>query len=131
VGEATDGPASDLRVGDCVNDAHLMESGTEPTEVERVELVPCSQAHDLEVYEVFTLPGNDFPGSDNVRILADQRCLQSFPDFVGTAYDDSALTFAAYYPVQREWEISHDREVTCLVADPERRTVGTLARGGR
>lgn len=131
VDEATDSAAKNLRVGDCVNDPSLMESRTEPTEVETVEIVPCTQAHDLEVYEVFSLPGNGFPGSDNVRVLADQGCLESFPDFVGTAYQDSTLAYATYYPRQREWEAYHDREVTCLVADPERRTVGTLAGTGR
>src|SRR5690554_1114814 len=62
--------AFEIRVGDCFNDESTSSSG-EQAPVTGVHGVPCSQAHDNEVYAVFDLDLKTFPGEGMADIAFD------------------------------------------------------------
>lgn len=113
-----------IRVGDCLNEA------TAET-VSEVPVVPCDTAHDEEVFSEITLTGTEFPGDDAVQTQADEGCYAQFAEFVGLAYEESALEFYAYRPTEDSWTQLDDRIVSCIVYDPAGQTTGTLAGAAR
>jgi hypothetical protein len=114
-----------LDVGDCL--ATTGNHGTTST----VPVVECSQEHESEVYSRLVLDDDTFPGDDAVRDRAVTGCTQRFAEFVGIAYDDSSLDFAYYFPTRTSWERG-DRDIVCLVIDPQAASImGTLADAAR
>ena len=110
-----EGNVFELAEGDCFNDE-------ESEEVSDVEIVPCDEPHQNEVYAVVLIeepPELAYPGSDRVSDLAAQLCLEHFEDFVGLPYIDSLLDVSTLYPTQDSWESLDDREVICSLYDLE------------
>ena len=101
-----------IRLGDCLNGAAV---GL----VESMEGVPCSEAHDLEVYHAFNLPEQDgtYPGDDEVGVQAEDGCYRAFAPFVGMSYEDSVYGFNAMTPTRESWDELDDREVLCLLGN--------------
>lgn len=102
----------ELQAGDCFND---------PSEfgdvVFTVDAVPCSEAHDNEVYALipFTLTGTNFPGVTALQDFAYEECSgQPFSDYVGNDYFDSALEIFTFTPTEESWD-GGDRAVTCVL----------------
>ena len=116
--------AFSVKLGDCLNEP--IPAGTALQEVEEVAAAPCGQPHDGEVYAVFDLPDGDFPGDDAVGKAGEERCVADFEGFIGMPYDDSALEFFTYQPTEASWETQDDREIVCVVVDPNVKTTGTL-----
>jgi hypothetical protein len=56
-------------VGDCVDDQGLP--------------VPCRKRHHAEIYRVFELKGEAYPGADKVNARAERRCVKAFEGYVG------------------------------------------------
>lgn len=110
--------SQDLRLGDCFNDeaADEMLDG-EQIESGELEIVPCSQPHQLEVFYVHEIAGDEFPGEDAVIQMADEECITAFEPFVGMAYEESTLEVYYYYPVEMSWDILDDRSIVCAIAD--------------
>lgn len=106
--EATVLDAFDLQVGDCFND-----SGTE--EVRNVEVVPCTNGHDFEVYHQFELDNGSFPGTDAIEQAWVEGCLAQFEPFVGVGFDESRLDISAVFPTEASWEQLDDRVILCSV----------------
>jgi hypothetical protein len=102
-----------IREGDCFDDGDLTAE-----ELVEVAAVPCAEPHDNEVYAVFDIANQDetFPGDDSLAARANEACYQLFEDFVGIAYEDSALDFFPITPTKAGWE-DGDREVICAVYD--------------
>lgn len=126
-GEITDAGKADvftLSVGDCMN-------STSSEEVTDVPVVPCSDPHDTEVYDEFSLPDGEYPGKDEVYSAAEEGCYAEFSNFVGIAYEESTLEFSYFAPAQQSWEQGNDRLVSCLVVDPAEQVTGTLAGAAR
>ena len=136
---APDGPARDesgavteaatqgvtaLKVGDCLNSMELDEV------ISDVPFIPCDQEHDSEVFASKQLDGDTYPGDDAIGATADEFCYGEFEPFVGVSYEDSALDYVPLYPLEEGWTTGGDREVLCLVIDPDGVT-GTLAGAGR
>ena len=113
--EAGNVGAFDIRVGDCFNDTSASLSGAD--EVASVPAVPCADNHDNEVYAVFNISGDSYPGEDAVDSMAFDGCLDRFAPFVGRAYETSALDFFAMYPTRESWNQLGDREIVCAVYD--------------
>lgn len=68
------------RTGDCVMFDQVATSGTHPSRV-----VPCSEPHVVELVgdtEIHT-EGDRYPGSDQVRVLADKRCRELAARYLG------------------------------------------------
>ena len=113
----------DLEVGMCINDENLDDT------VSTIPLVDCDQAHDSEVYAIVTLPSGPYPGDDEVNVLADEACLDAFRPYVGTSYQRSLYYYAYYWPDKRNYAVG-DRDVICILFDPEGPIVGSLRDSG-
>ena len=122
------GNVFDIGEGDCFN-------YEESEEISDVELIPCDDPHQREVYAVVSIDvaaGMAFPGSSRVEEVSLNLCLERFDEFVGTTYYDSVLDIEAFYPTRDSWEDIDDREVTCLLYDIEDLYMeGTMRGSGR
>lgn len=127
-----------VQVGDCFN-------GTIPFAVESIDAVPCEQPHDHQAYAVFDIdPSPDpaatsttsttsedgtstttattvaaadeeYPGEARVQELGERGCLVAFGEYVGNAYETSALDIGLILPTEESWDAIDDREVVCTV----------------
>lgn len=105
-----------IRLGDCFNDVNGL--GTEEAgEVSSLPGVPCTEPHDNEVYAVFDVSFDEFPGDEQMAETAFGQCLDRFAGFVGTDYESSMLDITAMYPSSQSWSLQDDREVICAVYD--------------
>jgi hypothetical protein len=122
----TSAPANELRVGDC------LDAPTTST-FELVDLVPCAQPHDIEIYGRVQLPWGaaaEYPGNAAIEDLID-GCMPGFHGFVGYAYEWSELEVFAIWPDADRWAIG-DREMLCgVTALDGSPTTGTLRDAGR
>jgi len=118
--------AFQVRVGDCFDDG----SAFEDDEVSSVAGVPCSKPHDNEVYAVFDVAEQSFPG-EALAGMAHEGCLERFEGFVGNDYDSSSLDIATMYPSSESWQQQHDREVICAVYDVEAKKLTGSMKGTR
>jgi hypothetical protein len=105
-----------IQLGDCFDDTPA--SGADDSgEVTSLPGVPCAEPHDNEVYAVFDVDYEAFPGDDVMGQLAFDECLARFEGFVGAVYEDSSLDITALYPSSQSWGAQGDREVVCAVYD--------------
>lgn len=118
-GEGTDTDVFTIKVGDCLNDASAGD------EVSSVPTVPCSEPHDSEAYHAFNLPDGEYPGDANIQTAAGEGCVPAFDTYVGIAYQESKLDFAYYFPTTASWA-DGDREILCIVYDPNGQVTGSL-----
>jgi hypothetical protein len=105
-----------IRLGDCFNDTAALRTD-EGGEVSSLPGVPCSKPHDNEVYAVFDVGFDAFPGDEQMAGAAFEQCLERFASFVGTDYEVSTLDITALYPSSQSWSLQNDREVVCAVFD--------------
>lgn len=126
VTEAGQADAFNLVLGDCLDEPSLAADAEEGTEVSDVRVVPCSEAHDTEVFALFDLADGDYPGDDAVTVQADEGCYAAFADFVGLSYEESELDYYYLTPTEGSWNELDDREVACLIALPGEQVTGTL-----
>lgn len=107
-----------MKVGDCLNEP-------QGTEVSDVELVPCSQPHDYEVYDETTLPEGDYPSDLDAQ--AETFCVDAFKGFVGVDHSESTLDVTWFTPTEEGWKQEDDRLIQCMVFDPSGQTTGSLS----
>jgi Septum formation len=120
----SEGNVFSLEVGQCFEDPGSA------TEVSSVETLECDAPHDLEVYALFDLTGDDFPGELVVEESAVQGCYLQFSDYVGRDYETSMLDFSWLVPTSRSWG-DGDREVVCTLYDvDERPLTGSMKDSG-
>ena len=118
-----DGTTTDvftIKVGNCLN------FGDGTGEVTEVQVIDCASAHDSEAYQSVIMTDGDFPGATAVEDAAISDCTTSFVTFVGHDYESSVLDFSYYYPTEASWA-DGDREILCLVVDPNGKSTGSLA----
>lgn len=99
----------DLEVGQCFNDPGDNE------EVANVEIVDCTESHDNEVFHLFDVPGDEWPGDEAISASADEGCFNAFEGYVGTDYLSSEFFYAALRPTEQTWDGNDDREVVCFL----------------
>jgi hypothetical protein len=105
-----------IRMGDCFDNTMSLASD-EAGEVSSLPGVPCSEPHDNEVYAVFEVDYDSFPGDEFMSERAFESCLARFEGFVGVTYESSSLDITALYPSSQSWSMHNDREVVCAVYD--------------
>lgn len=112
--KAGDLDVTELRAGDCFD----MPAGSQNAlDVTEVKAVPCSGAHENEVYVATNYLGSDaYPGETAIWDYADQFCVAAFDTFVSTAYEDSLLDFGYFYPSEEGWA-QGDQAITCVLYD--------------
>jgi hypothetical protein len=124
-GDITEGGEADvfdIGVGDCMG-------GDAPQgNVTSVEAVPCDQPHDSEIYHSYTIPGDEFPG--DMSTITQEQCLPAFQQFIGMAYEQSAIEVTTLEPTAESWE-QGDRELLCVAVDPAGSVTGSLQGANR
>lgn len=107
-----------LKVGDCVNGL------ADQQEVSDLPAVPCTEAHQAEVFAILSLPRTDFPGDDALSGLAASKCSRALDELPGLPTEvaqDPALTISWLQPFEDDW-VGGDHRITCLVATDVART---------
>ena len=107
--------AFSMRLGDCFDNTRSFGSD-EAGQVSSLPGVPCSEPHDNEVFAIFDVDYDSFPGDEPMAELAFDQCLARFENFVGLEYESSVLDITALYPSAASWA-QEDREVICAVFD--------------
>ena len=105
-----------LRMGDCFTSEASTSGRT--VKLDDVTTVPCTDAHDGEVFAVAMHPaakGDPYPGDDAVADFAAAECLERFPAYTGSKYDDSDLDVASVRPDEDSWTEKDDRAVACVL----------------
>ncbi len=136
-----------------------LEEGTcfdDPEETQgilEVEVVPCDEPHDNEVFATLQLtdPGDlgavnaddtsadpnaeegdgedldevAYPGGAAVEGAALDRCTTAFPEPVAERYRDTDLVIGVLTPSEASWQ-DGDREVVCFVSSPDGVLTGSL-----
>lgn len=106
-----------LKVGDCMMEA---ASGL----LEDIDVVPCGEPHDQEVFYEITMDDGEFSEAD--VDTASQECIgDAYTSFVGAPFDNS-LDVYPITPTQQTWDELNDRVVQCVIADPAGQTTGSL-----
>ncbi len=106
------GNVFELEVGQCFNDPDDFEV------VSNVEMLDCSEPHDNEVYYLYDMTQDDFPGAAAVQDLVQIECIAKFDSYVGSEYLTSSLDIGAFFPTNETWD-QDDREVICFLYDRE------------
>lgn len=104
-----------LQSGDCFNDTDEL---TEGREVKDIALVPCTEAHDSEVFATIRQPdGTDasYPGDDALEDLSQRECLARLGAYVGAGYQGPQLGIATIGPRRESWEDRDDRGIVCIL----------------
>jgi hypothetical protein len=79
-----------------------------------VSIVPCTEAHDFEVYAVYDAPAGEYPGDEKIERIAGERCVAEFPAYVGLSFERSRLNSVTFKPDAKTWAID-DRRFICLL----------------
>ncbi|NNF49934.1 MAG: hypothetical protein HKN65_08755 [Woeseiaceae bacterium] len=102
-----------MRLGDCFDNTRSF-AADEAGQVSTLPGVPCSEPHDNEVFAIFDVDIESFPGDEPMAEMAFDQCLARFENFVGLEYESSVLDITALYPSSSSWA-QDDREVICAI----------------
>ena len=119
--EAADASAFAIHPGDCVNDIDLED------EFDTIPIVGCDLPHDSEVYASVLMDDGEFPGQDAIDVKAEADCAAEFATFAGIDAATSYYQYSYYSPTFDSWNNLDDREILCIVYDPNAQTTGSLA----
>jgi hypothetical protein len=122
--EAEDETVFDLQVGDC------LVGETAGEELSEVPTVDCAEPHDSEVFHIATIDAEELPPPAEMESITQEECIAEFQNFVGMAYEESALEVTTLEPTQESWDAG-DRELVCMVVDPAGQTTGSLQGANR
>ncbi|AEF41142.1 hypothetical protein AS9A_2695 [Hoyosella subflava DQS3-9A1] len=109
----------DVQVGDCLLGPE--EASTPGT----VAVVPCDEPHQQEIFAIYQLDGTEFPGDNEVQETARDGCRDEFQAFTGTEEESSKYVLNFLYPTEVTWA-GGDREVVCMILDPDGPVSGSL-----
>jgi hypothetical protein len=124
------GSASDLSVGDCIDEP----TGT--SDITDVQHQPCNEPHDGEVFAVLNhtaAPGDVYPPTSEFQDLVSDECLPALEAYTARTYDEvyaAGLDVSFLYPSSSSWS-ENDREVSCfIVKTDESKITGSVRAGG-
>lgn len=101
-----------IKVGDCFNEGTYTDG-----EITDVDIVDCSESHELEATKSIILTETSYPGDSAIQARGDSECVTAFEEYTGQSYDtftDWDYTF--YWPTPASWD-GGDREILCLVGN--------------
>ncbi|WP_226531740.1 DUF2510 domain-containing protein [Microbacterium paraoxydans] len=102
----------DLQVGDCLP---FVDYTGEEGNIYELPVVPCVDPHTDEVFFIYDVDGEQFPGDGALQDQAWDGCLSEFEAYVGTSYMDSVLDYYTYQPTESSWVRGGDRTVHCIL----------------
>lgn len=100
----------DLEVGDCL--PYVEYTGDDM--IFEVPVVSCDRPHTDEVFYIYQVDDDTFPGDNAMLNEAWEGCLAQFEGFVGLPYEQSELDFYTYQPTKLSWSRANDRTVHCI-----------------
>lgn len=104
--------ARDLRAGDCFE-------YPDGDSILSLDVGPCADSHDAQVISVYTIPGDDYPGEDEVDEDAERVCFPAFDRALdrASATGLSAPIDTPYHftPTEDSWDVYDDRSIACVV----------------
>lgn len=128
--EVTEGGTVDVfevSVGDCIGNPA-------EGEITDVEVVPCDDPHDGEVYYEFELDEGEWPGDAAVSTAAEEGCTaaEAFEAFIGTPYDESTVWVQFLLPTEEAWTDTslNDRLISCIAYVPDEQQTASLKDSG-
>ena len=111
----------ELELGACLLDRQQPEEA----DVDVVEVVPCEEPHDSELFARLAVSEDSFPGTDYLIREGGSRCQSAFNDFIGVDFSASVFDFTFYYPTPSSW-VDGDRSIFCLAHEPGVQRTGSL-----
>ena len=106
--------ANDVEVGQCSNQDLTGSVG-------EIDTVDCEDSHTLEVFAVYDVEGNDFPGVEEITAEALEGCTgDRFEDYVGVPYAESDIFYDSLAPNEQTWNEADDRTVICFAVSSDR-----------
>ncbi|MEX2324586.1 MAG: septum formation family protein [Nitriliruptoraceae bacterium] len=109
----SDSNVFELTAGTCFNDPPL-----DNQQVREVPIVNCSEPHDNETYALVAVPGDAYPGPEQVDAIAESECIIEFANYVGIDYADSQYLAQYFAPSEASWSAG-DRIIVCYLFDSE------------
>jgi hypothetical protein len=97
--------------------------------IDRLQVVPCGQPHDAEVFAIASLRQQELPAQAELQRLGDQRCTAEFRSYVGVTSRESELNIRWSAPTGEEWA-SGDRTIVCALENPSDRLLGRVSEVG-
>ncbi|MCQ1954624.1 septum formation family protein [Arthrobacter sp. zg-Y238] len=110
---------ADLKAGDCFTNPST-ESGAENeevVEVVEVDLIPCDEPHQQEVFFVSEMSGGDYPGEGVLDLNAKNVCTEEFEGYVGSTVEETTLIAGYIIPTPESWDQENDRAIMCTLGD--------------
>ena len=102
----------DLRTGDCFDAA-------DEEQISDVDGVPCTQAHQYEVFALATYEGDGtYPPDSAIDAIFTEVCEPEFEGYVGKPYATSQIYGLMISPSEDSWG-SGDRSFICVLVDPD------------
>lgn len=121
----------DLRVGDCfTTEDELKQYQTEGPAAETVDVVPCEQSHEGEVFAVATLPDGPYPGDKKIRSTIDKTCSdKAVTDYLDpSAKVSKTVNVYDYFPDADSWAYGY-RDIVCFLGDSSGPSTGSFGKG--
>ncbi|WEH41262.1 septum formation family protein [Streptomyces sp. AM 2-1-1] len=115
-----------LDVGECYNPNSKPVAEGETGEEFSIEVVPCTEAHDGQVYGEFKIDDGAYPGDDAIVTAADTRCVAEEQKFAPDTWAIPAGVSGSYYQPTKESWATGDRLVTCTYTKDSGKITGTL-----
>jgi len=102
-----------LATGDC------FDNPANTQDIESVTAIPCTQAHDSQVFAKFDLSGDDsaYPAADALNKMADTGC-NSRTGSIDKPKTNAAMSIRVLFPEQDAWA-DGQRTVSCLIVNPK------------
>jgi hypothetical protein len=109
-----------LAVGDC------FDNPTNTQDIESVTAIPCTQAHNSQVFAKFDLTGDDsnYPAQQDMTRLADGGC-NSRTSSIDKTRTTSDMDIRVLFPEQDAWA-DGQRTVSCLVVSSSANVTSSL-----
>jgi hypothetical protein len=110
---AADWSTFDLRPGDCLKPKDDLKG-----DVDKIPVVPCTEAHTQEVFGLVKHTADAFPGVGNLAGFADGKCVGELQKSLGVSPSDGY--FVSYLlPSFDSWNKKNDRTVVCVLVFPK------------
>jgi putative regulator of septum formation len=102
----------DIHIGDCLR---LPADGVADAVIVSVEVMPCAQPHNAQVFEIITLDADAYPGTDEITRMALDACEPKAYEYLGDN-EVTDLRLYTFVPPKDGWQ-KGDRSASCLLFD--------------